>query len=480
MNRGATAARAPGVVAACAMLLAACQPTPTESVVYVTTRATSRTVPTATTAPVVPDAHGFLPAPSGLLSQYVALEAPPAGELLVDLQEAMDRRDWRALTARIAPKQMQGPPVLQVYQGMPGDWNCGVVTHDYIATALEQLAQAGSRPRVQGYFAWHNGPFQLADGWNGDANAMIGQLDVVVSGWTGPIPALCDSAGSGTPVPDAVPGVAVWRFQGYPGSDPTYGWSWADWRWYGDGAYDATLWIVAAQLIDARLYHIVRPRDLWPTRNATVQREVPSPDGQWLAREVATDLVRIDPRDPTSALRYSAIEVVDPHGEVNGRPLEFWEGDGIPSHSPGIVGWRPGRVRTDRGRLRQRRWMRAPWRRFAMALRRRRATIDAVARRPVGRVRPDGPLAGGRLTWCDRGPRHRRGHGGVRHVRRRGVSRSGLGAGQQCGRLHRRRRVRGVRRRSAFASAAFRPRGLAAVAPYAAGSGIVAGAALAG
>ncbi|MEO8084810.1 MAG: hypothetical protein ABI780_13385 [Ardenticatenales bacterium] len=318
-------------------------------------------IPDTTWAPdddgyiVSPGSHDRLRNGSG----YLPLDAGPAGPFLVDLQARLTMHDaaWlvEALGAGVAVDPASpGEPVLTV-RALDGDKTPAEIASVHIAASLALLDLAGSRPIVQGYFASLGANPVSLEQQVPDNGARIDTLDVVVTGWrgdTGFYGIAQTAASAGTLA--AAPATAVWRFTrdlpvgaggGADAGEPS--WRWRSWRWSHAGDYPATV-AALEQVLDApnkgryTHYHVVRLRDRWPTPVAEQTRDVPSPDGRWIAREVDGGEAQVDARDERSSLHFRAVRIVDASSTIVSQPLAVWQIEDIGFSSPVVFTWRPG------------------------------------------------------------------------------------------------------------------------------------------
>lgn len=311
-----------------------------------------------------PDADGYIVNPGSRdrlhhASGYLPLDAGPAGAFLVDLQARLAAHDAAWLVDAIgaggaAEPPTAGGPALTL-RALDGDKSTAVISAQAIAASLTRLIDAGSRPIVQGYFASLGEEPVAVEAQVPDDGATIDTLDVVVTGWRSD-PGLFANAQATAPSGPATapPTTAVWRFtRGLSAGDPDStdsthtAWRWRSWRWSHAGDYPATVAALEQILDDADKgrythYHAVRPRSHWPTPSAESTRDVPSPDGRWIGREVDGGDARIDVRDERSSLHFRAVRILDAAGTVVAQPLSIWQIEDMGFASPAAFAWRPG------------------------------------------------------------------------------------------------------------------------------------------
>lgn len=304
----------------------------------------------------LPDDAGYFARPVRTLrwdSDFTPLEDGPAGPLLSTLQRDLSAGDADAVVGRLG-----AAPSLTLHL-LDGDAAARDVAGPDVAVLLRRLFAAGSRPVVQGYFATTadgrapNEPLLLAA-----AASDTVRIDVVIAGWTGPAGALEPTAPT-----EAAPHVSVWRFDragdrlerggnggSRTGNAPVGGadWTWRTWRWLPSNGYVAAVAALEDRLDDPASYRytrydVVRPAALWPAVTPTLLRQLPSPDGEFMANEITSEPVVVDPHDPASVRHLVAVEVVDAAGHTIARPIARWLVGDMGESRPSAEGWWPGR-----------------------------------------------------------------------------------------------------------------------------------------
>ena len=309
----------------------------------------STALPPATTPPpqtatadidMTPDAAGYFVSPGPFLRgfpEYIRLDEGPAGPFMQELQDRLVARDiaWLKGLVDAGADASSGLTYRELTADgprAPGD----SIDTDAI---LERLTRPAASSVVQGYFASH-GEDLVTFSWSPPADVeAMDHLAVVVAGWDGPAVSPESAVQAGD---EPALGTAIWRFE-----RRGQVWRWHAWEWVAGGDYRATSAALERSFASPgsgmpATYYIVRPANRWPKPVPTIDTELASPDGRWLARAVRSDAALIDPRDPKSLRSHSAVEVLDAEGDVIDKPLSFWEAGGFGAPVPGIVRWRLG------------------------------------------------------------------------------------------------------------------------------------------
>ncbi len=319
------------------MTLLACQVPATPQLPPMTTSSSAPVA--ATSTPVYrPDDDGLYVSPGPALTGsavYLPLEAGPAGAFLAEVQERLRMRDETWLTESIG----DGDTVNRTqgtlwFHAIGEDEPIGSLREHEVAGLLTELFAAGSRPILQGYFASRGETPVFVSFDEPQTLAGLDTVDVVTTGWQG------ESASFGDDF-DSAPQAASWRFER---SGTT--WHWSSWSWSSPDEYSATVAATERHLMASResrysIYHVVRPENRWPTPDIAQTRDVPSPDGQWVAREISGNSQEIDPREPDTKLAYVGIELVHEPTDRRWQMNEHWQSGDIGSTTPSVFAWLP-------------------------------------------------------------------------------------------------------------------------------------------